>query len=57
MGDCQNHGPFGLPDIIRHALFKIPKMDPNFDTYPHISRLLGPKTILHKASVLFRALG
>ena len=28
MGGCQNYGPFGVPNIVRHLLFRVPKTGP-----------------------------
>ena len=28
--------PFGVPIIIRHLLFRVPKRDPNFDNHPYM---------------------
>ena len=30
MGGCQNYGPFWVPIIIRHLLFRVPKKGPYF---------------------------
>ena len=36
MGGCQNYGPFfGVPNIVRHLLFRVPQKDPNFDNHPN----------------------
>ena len=28
MGGCQNYGPFLVPNIVRHLLFRVPKKGP-----------------------------
>ena len=35
MGGCQNCGPFWIPTIIRHLIFRVPKKDRNFDNHPY----------------------
>ena len=30
MGGCQNYGPFWVPIIIRHLIFRVPKKGPEF---------------------------
>ena len=36
MGGCQNYGPFLVPIIIRHLMFRVPKKDHNFDNHPYL---------------------
>ena len=40
---------FGVPNIVRHLLFRYPKRDPNFDNYPYGN---CPIRMPHKAQVL-----
>ena len=35
MGGCQNYGPFWVPDIVRHLIFRVPEKAPYFDNHPH----------------------
>ena len=35
MGGCQNYGPFWIPIIIRHLMFRVPKKGHNFDNRPY----------------------
>ena len=36
MGGCQKYGPFLVPGIIRHLVFRGPKRDHNFDNHPYM---------------------
>ena len=36
MGGCQNYGPFWGPYYNTAPIFRVLKIDPNFDNYPNV---------------------
>ena len=51
MGGCYNYGPFMVPGIVRHLVFRGPQKEHNFDNHPETSIIIKLGTGNPKSSI------